>query len=57
MGQQRTQTNNNVTQNKTLVTSPNENNLYTVARRRPLALNGWNEESKYNLEIQDLNRI
>jgi hypothetical protein len=31
--------------------------LHTFAMRRPLALNGWSKESKYNLEIPDLNRI
>jgi hypothetical protein len=25
--------------------------LHTVATRRPLAFNGWNEEFKHNLEI------
>jgi hypothetical protein len=51
MGQQRAQTNNNITPTKTPVTSPNENNLHTIATRRPLALNGWSEGSKHNLEI------
>jgi hypothetical protein len=35
MDQQQVQTNNNIIPNKTLVTtSPNENNIYTVATRR-----------------------
>jgi hypothetical protein len=52
MGQQQAQTNNNKTSNKTLVAaSPYENNLHTVAARRPLALNGHSKGSKHNLEI------
>jgi hypothetical protein len=52
------QINNNITANITLITkSLNKNNLHIVAMRRPLALNSWNEESKHNLEIPDLNRI
>jgi hypothetical protein len=52
MRQQEAQTNNNILPNKIFVTtSPYENNLHTVATRRPLALNGRSEGSKHNLEI------
>jgi hypothetical protein len=34
-----------------IITSPNENNLHTIATRTILALNGWSEMSKHNLEI------
>jgi hypothetical protein len=58
MGEERAQKDNNILQNKTLVTtSPNKNNLDTVATRRPLARNCRNEGPKHNLEIPDLNRI
>jgi hypothetical protein len=58
MGQQQAQPNNNIKPNKTLLTtSPNRNNLHTVATRRLFDLNSRNEESKHNLEIPDLNRI
>jgi hypothetical protein len=52
MGQQQALANNNITPNKTLVsTSPNEEkNLHTVVMRRPLALNGLSKRSKHNLE-------
>jgi hypothetical protein len=50
MGQLQAKTNNNITPNKTLVTSPSKKkNLHTVATR-PLAINGCSEESKHNME-------
>jgi hypothetical protein len=53
MGQQQFQAKTNIiTASKTLVTtSPNENNLHTVAMRRPFASKRLSEGSKYNLEI------
>jgi hypothetical protein len=49
MGHLQAKTNNNMIPSKTLATSPNENNLHSIATRKPLALNGRSEESKQNL--------